>query len=129
MRSLPERTYAAARRLYGIAKWVEPDITTEYLEPDHSRDGFYVKGWFFVPAEELEPEPGPTYAVWTAEKDDLDCWVWQWDADYTCDDDPDGKQARASAHEYARYLRNTYPCAYIAVRPACKAPLPIYVEP
>lgn len=70
---------------------------------------------------------GPTYAVWVAEQDDhTQQWVWLWDADYTCDDDPDGKGARAAAHEYARNLRNEFHCAYVAVLPACKQPLPIH---
>lgn len=71
--------------------------------------------------------PGPTYAVWTAEQSDhTQQWVWRWETDYSCEDDPDGTNARASAHQYARYLRKTYPCAYVAVLPAGKQPLPIH---
>jgi hypothetical protein len=126
MAPLPQRVYAAAKRLYGIDDYVVPNILTEYLEPDHQRDGFYVKGWFFVPASELEPEPGLAFAVWIAEQDDhTQQWVWRWEEDYF-HNDIDGKDAKASAHERARYLRRTYPCAYVAVLPAGKQPLPIH---
>lgn len=81
----------------------------------------------FAQAFRSDNLPGPAYAVWTAEQDDhAQQWVWRWDADYSCKDDPDGINARASAHEYARYLRKTYPCAYVAVLPAGKQPLPIH---
>ena len=52
-------------------------------------------------------------------------WVWACDQSFSCDDDPDGKGALQSAHAYARHLRNTYPCAFVAVRPSGKSPLPI----
>jgi hypothetical protein len=65
---------------------------------------------------------GPSYDIWIAEPDK---WEWCFDHRFTCEDDPDGKEARQSAHEHARYLRKTYPCAYVAVRPAGKAPLPV----
>jgi len=65
----------------------------------------------------LGPAPGGTFLG--------DNWVWTFDQSFTCDDDPDGKGARLHAHEYARYLRNTYPCAFAAVRPSGKCPLPI----
>jgi hypothetical protein len=63
-----------------------------------------------------DPTPGLTYDVWIAEPDD---WTWQSSgATFTCDDDPDGKGARGHAHDYARHLRTTYPCAFVAVRRA-----------
>lgn len=65
-------------------------------------------------------EPGPAYTVWITEPPN---WDWVADADFTCSDDPDGKGARQSAHEYARYLRATYHCSYVAVRPAGSVPL------
>jgi hypothetical protein len=69
-------------------------------------------------------EPGPTYDVWIAEPDS---WAWRsCGMTFTCDDDPDGEGARQNAHTYARYLRNTFPCAFVAVRAASKGlPLPI----
>jgi hypothetical protein len=69
-------------------------------------------------------QPGPTYDIWIAEPDD---WTWaSCGTTFTCDDDPDGKGARHFAHEHARYLRDTYPCAFVAVRQADKGlPLPI----
>ena len=100
-------------------------------------DGAYVMAWLWVPDDELPPEPGPTYSVWVAEpfNEDSPGWIpdistleWRWihDETFTCDDDPDGIGARRNAHEYARYLRQTYPCAYVAVLPAGKAPKPIH---
>lgn len=67
---------------------------------------------------------GPTYDVWIAEPDS---WAWQsCGMTFTCDDDPDGEGARQLAHNHARHLRNTYPCAFVAVRAASKGlPLPI----
>jgi hypothetical protein len=75
-----------------------------------------------------EPTPGPTHDVWIAEPDH---WAWQsCGMTFTCDDDPDGKGARASAHDYARHLRQTYPCAFVAVRQASKGlPRPIRLTP
>lgn len=67
--------------------------------------------------DDPEPEPGPTYVVWSASPDDNEGWeAWQAEASFTCDDDPDGKGARQSAHEHARYLRRTYHGHLIAVR-------------
>jgi hypothetical protein len=73
-------------------------------------------------------QPGPTYDVWIAEQEDLGPApggralggrLWEsCGMTFTCDDDPDGKGARRLAHNYARYLRNTYPCAFVAVRRA-----------
>ena len=103
-------------------------------------DGVWVKALVFVRDDELEPVPGPTYDVWIGEPGFLDgldpralppgtpttaAWIWTFDLSFTCDDDPDGVGARQSAHEYARHLRNTYPCAFVAVRPSGKCPLPI----
>lgn len=97
--------------------------------------GAWVAARVWVWDDRLEPEPGPTYDVWIAEQECLgpgpggaflgDNWVWAFDQSFTCDDDPDGKGARQSAHEYARHLRSTYPCAYVGVYPAGKHPLPI----
>jgi len=64
--------------------------------------------------DELEPGPGPSYDVWIAEPDE---WEWRFDQRFTCEDDPDGKGAR--------HLRQTYHCAYVAVRPTGEKPLPI----
>jgi hypothetical protein len=98
-------------------------------------DGVWVKALIFVHDDELEPVPGPTYDVWIGEQEELgsapggaflgDSWVWAFDQSFCCDDDPDGKGARLSAHKYARHLRDTYTCAFVAVRPSGKSPLPI----
>ena len=73
-------------------------------------------------------EPGPTYDVWIAEPD---AWAWQsCGMTFSCDDDPDGRGARAAAHDHARYLRRTYPCAFVAARAGAKGlPLPIRLAP
>ena len=75
-----------------------------------------------------DPEPGPTYDVWIAEPD---AWAWQsCGMTFSCDDDPDGRGARAAAHDHARYLRRTYPCAFVAARAGAKGlPLPIRLAP
>ncbi len=65
------------------------------------------------------PKPVFPYIVWIAEPD---AWLWVQDASYAYADDPDGKDSRAAAHQYARYLRRLYPCAYVAVRPAGSRP-------
>jgi hypothetical protein len=106
------------------------------VEVDNEREGAWVHAQLWVPRECLDPGPGPTYDVWIAERsrDDLapgghfpGAWAWAHaGATFTCDDDPDGKGARAAAHEYARYLRKTYLCAFVAVRPAGKPPLSIH---
>ena len=67
-------------------------------------------------------DAGPSYDAWIAEPDS---WAWCHDARFSCEDDPTGAGARRSAHEYARYLRRTYHCAYVAVRPANCKPLPV----
>lgn len=128
------RYIEAARRL-----WHDDDQVTIDDCPvvsDGADDGAYVMAWVWVSDDDLEPEPGPTYSVWIAEQEEeVDLapgghfpgpWTWICDQDFTCDDDPDGRGARRSAHERARYLRNTYPCAYVAVLPAGRRPLPIH---
>lgn len=71
-----------------------------------------------------------TYDVWITEPyPDIDpatgapFWGrWTWDAQYSCED---ARAARGWAHEYARYLRRTYPCSYVGVTPAGRMPLPL----
>lgn len=79
-----------------------------------------------TPANE-QHAPDPSYDVWISEFDTTSSgWSdWTHDQRFTCDDDPDGRGARASAHAYARNLRRTYHCAFVAVRPAGKPPLPV----
>jgi hypothetical protein len=120
----------------------EGDEDVEILEVGDTDviDGAWVNARIFVGDHEVEPIPGPTYDVWIGEPGFLDgldpgvlppgtpataAWIWTFDQSFTCDDDPDGKGARRSAHTYARHLRNTYPCAFVAVRPSGKCPLPI----
>lgn len=110
----------------------DADVDTD-VEP--RSPGAWVSAQIFVRDDELEPTPGSTYDVWIGEQEQLglapggtflgDNWIWTFDQSFTCDDDPDGKGARQSAHAYARHLRNTYPCAFVAVRPSGKCPLPI----
>ena len=69
-------------------------------------------------------QPGPSYDVWIAEPDE---WEWVFDQTFTCDDDPDGGGARHRAHDYAHYLRATYPCAFVAVRRVDQGP-PLTVQ-
>jgi hypothetical protein len=69
-----------------------------------------------------EAIPGPSYDVWIAEPD---TWEWCHDWRSTIEGDTTGAWARQSAHWCARYLRKTYPCAYVAVRPANCKPLPV----
>lgn len=101
------------------------------VEIDGEREGAWVSAQLWVPSDALEPQPGPTYDVWIAEQHAIGLpaygpWVWAHSGTtFTCADDPDGRGARASAHEHARFLRSTYPCAFVAVRPAGKPPLPI----
>ena len=115
-----------------VAVCDDADVDTDV---DPKEPGAWVTARIFVHDDELEPVPGPSYDVWIAEQEQLglapggtflgDNWVWAFDQTFTCDDDPDGKGARHYAHEYARYLRDTYPCAFVAVRPSGKCPLPI----
>lgn len=117
------RYIEAARRLWHDDGQIE--IDDHSVVSDGCGDGAYVMAWVWVSDDDLDPEPGPTYAVWIAEPD---AWQWIHDQDFTCDDDPDSTGARRSAHAYARSLRTTYHCAYVAVRPAGKRPLPIRVN-
>jgi hypothetical protein len=118
----------------------DSDIEVVDVDDTDAIDGAWVNARIFVRDDELEPVPGPTYGVWIGEPRYLDgldpevlppgtpgtaIWVWTLDLSFTCDDDPDGKGARQSAHACARHLRNLYPCAFVAVRPSGKAPLPI----
>ena len=110
------------------------------VEIDSEREGAWVQASLFVPIDALDPEPGPTYDVWIAEQVAGDpapggyyrfngpgSWPWcHAGMTFTCDNDPDGKGARRAAHYYARHLRSTYHCAFVAVRAASKGmPLPI----
>ena len=71
-----------------------------------------------------DSKPCPTYKVWIAEPDN---WNWQSCGTFTAAEDPCGKGARRFAEDYAGYLRNTYPCAFVAVRQADKKlPLPVH---
>ena len=116
------------------------DSNIEVVDVDDTDviDGAWVKARIFVRDSEINPPvPGSTYVVWIAEfglLDGLDVeildptrksWIWAYDQSFTCDNDPDGKGARRSAHQYARALRIIFPCAFVAVRPSGKAPLPI----
>jgi hypothetical protein len=115
------------------------DICVEDGDVDTVTDseGAWVNARIFVRDHEVEPTSGPTYDVWIGEfglLDGLDmeildpttpAWIWAFDQSFTCEDDPDGVGARRSAHTYARHLRNTYPCAFVAVRPSGKRPLQI----
>jgi hypothetical protein len=84
-------------------------------------EGAYVQAWVWVDDSDLSSKPGPSYDTWIAEPDE---WEWRFDQRFTSED-PDGKGARRMAHAYTRGLRKTYPCAYVAVRPAGKPPLPV----
>ena len=113
----------AAYRIWHRDGEIEIDEIDNFALISRGNDnGAYVQAWVWVPDDELEPGPGPSYDVWIAEPDE---WEWRFDQRFTCEDDPDGKGARRSAHEYARYLRNTFPCAFVAVRPAGERPSPI----
>ena len=114
----------AAHRIWHDDGRIEIDDDAQISRGDSN--GAYVQAWVWVNDDELEPNPGPAYDTWIAEPDD---WEWIHAQRFTCEDDPDGKGARRSAHEYARWLRKTYPCAYVAVCPAEKAPLPVYTQP
>ena len=134
---MSNRYAEAARQKY----FLHDDKVQILEEIDTSVDGgAWVSALIWVSDEEVDPDPGPTYNVWIAEQTALhptvgpggyfvDRWHWPWihDQTFTCDDDPDGKGARAFAHKYARYLRSTYPCAYVAVLPASKMPKPIHI--
>jgi len=110
---------------------------------DETRTGYWAWVEHKIDLGDPDPEPGPTYDVWIAEPgahtlaralggftEHHKPWTWQsCGTTFTCDDDPDGKGARHFAHEHARYLRDTYPCAFVAVRRADKGlPLPVRCE-
>ena len=97
-----------------------------------SDHGAYVQAWVWVTNDDLKPGPGLSYDVWITEPEDVrrkdriaQVWTWRFDQRFTSEDDSDGKSARRSAHDYARQLRQTYPCSYVAVRQAGQSPLPI----
>lgn len=122
----------AAHRIWHDDGRIEIDDFAEISRG--SDNGAYVQAWVWVYNSDLEPPAGPSYDVWTAEQEDLGPapggralgqWQWRFDQRFTCEDDPDGKGARRSAHEYARHLRNTYPCAFVAVRPSGQKPLDV----
>ena len=133
--SFPRRLAQAAIAYHEVGQFGDsPEIriisreSTGHYTRDPDRGGYWVQAEVFVPESEIEPEPGPTYDVWIAEPDD---WTWaSCGITFTCDDDPDGKGARRFAHEHAHYLRDTYPCAFVAVRRADRGlPLPIRLAP
>ena len=110
-----------------IAKWdgdADISINTDDSSVDSSpNDGAWVSALLWVSDDELEPEPGPTCVVWscTLNSEGTAFGPWLCDGTFTCnEDDVDGRQARANAHEYARSLRRQYPAALVAVRPADK---------
>jgi hypothetical protein len=108
------------------------DIWQHEVSEDETRLGYWdwVSNWLEGFSDDIgytalqAAEPGPTYDAWIAEPDS---WGWRsCGMTFTCDDDPNGEGARQNAHTYARYLRNTFPCAFVAVRAASKGlPLPI----
>lgn len=119
---------------------------TSHYRHDPERDGYWVQAEVFVPRDQVDPGASTTYIVWMAEQETLGFppggtypgpWVWRSDASFCCDViDPAfeleaaNASARQQAHEHARYLRNTYPCAYVAVRDADRGqPLPIRDDP
>jgi hypothetical protein len=85
--------------------------------------GAWVQAWVWVNDDQLEPPAAPTYYAWICEPlEDCITWGdWRFTECFTSVDD-DGKQARRSAHEYARYLRRRFHCAYVAVRAAEAGP-------
>lgn len=151
--SFPERLAQAAIRYHedprpftGVTdiKIIDRSQVGHYRR-DEERDGYWVQAEVFVPYSEIEPGPSTTYDVWIAEQEVLGfapggtypgAWLWSHDASFTCDAiDPTEREAadasaRQSAHEHGRYLRDTYPCAYVAVRAAhLGKPLPIRCDP
>lgn len=108
-----------------IAQWGgDPDVDiTSVITP--ADDGAWVHALLFVRDDELEPKPGPTYVIWCCYLNNEGTAFGRWlsDSGWTCDDDPDGKKARANAHDYARSLRRQYPASLVAVRPAGSRPL------
>jgi hypothetical protein len=130
-----DRYIKAARAKFAGDEDVAVDVDVLDIIEDSVNDGVWLKALIFVRDDELEPIPGPAYDVWIGEQEELgpapggtflgDSWTWTFDQSFSCDDDLNGKGARQSAHAYARHLRSTYPCAFVAVRPSGKAPLPI----
>jgi hypothetical protein len=141
MINLLSRYRQAARERFDTG---EGDVTISGdAEVRYGDEGAWVQAQLFVPIDALDPVPGPTYDVWMAERTAVRrpgphrasfCLSYQWSwvhagTTFTCDNDPDGKGARRAAHDYARYLRSTYPCAFVAVRPNSRGmPLPIAEE-
>jgi hypothetical protein len=122
----------AAHRIWHDDGRIEIDDSPEISRGCDS--GAYVQAWVWVYDSDLEAPAGPSYDVWIAEREDLGVvlgghalseWQWSFDARFTCEDDPDGKGARRSAHEHARGLRKGYPEAFVAVRQSSKGMPPI----
>jgi hypothetical protein len=121
-------TTQAAYRAAAQASWHrdgEIEIDDDAKISRGSDHGAYVQAWVWVANDDLEPGPGFSYDVWIAEPDDDARFSepWRFDQRFTSEDDSDGKSARRSAHDYARQLRQTYPCSYVAVRQAGQPPL------
>jgi hypothetical protein len=127
---ISQRCIEAARRIY---ESTDLEILDNAPATRGRDDGYWVQARVWVYDDQLEPLPGPTYSVWTADAvldraSNTIHWPWIWVADFTLDDDADGIHARAAAHEHARYLRDTYICSYVAVRPTGSVPLPIHSD-
>lgn len=154
MTSFPDRlaqavtTYHAPPPFGGESKVrILEELLPNQYRYDPERDGYWVQAEAFVPYDEIDPGPSTTYVVWVAEQCTTQSelapdgafpgpWVWSADSQFTCDVvdpqrelDEANASARRLAHDYARYLRDTYPCAYVAVRPAGQQPLPIRQDP
>lgn len=98
-------------------------VSEDWTEVTPTDDGAWITAAVFVHNDELEPKPGPTYVVWSCalNPEGTAFGPWLCNGTFICDeDDVDGRQARANAHEYARSLRRQYPAALVAVRPAEK---------
>lgn len=76
---------------------------------------------------------GPSWCVWITEPavdPSLPVWTeWSIHEEFSLLNDPDGATARAAAHAWARALRATYPCSYVAVTPAGRWPRPLKLDP
>lgn len=113
-----------------INKWggdSDVSICTDPSRVDSSpSNGAWITAFLYVADDELEPEPGPTYVVWACNlnREGTAFGPWLCDGTFTCnEDDVDGRQARANAHEYARSMRRIYPASLLAVKPAGSRPL------
>lgn len=139
--TFPQRLAKAAIAYHeGGPHSINPDVriigreSTGHYTLDPERGGYWVQAEVYVPAYEIDPEPGPTYYVWITnrgwvEQGTSSPWNWNYHTHVTLEDDPDGIGARHGAHEHADRLRKTYPCAFVAVRPADKGlPLPVRCE-